>query len=29
MNNYVSISPIKSDLTNHKEMDPVKKWMEL
>ena len=29
MNNYVSITPIKSDLTNHKEMDPIKKWMEL
>jgi len=29
MNNYVSISPIQSDITNHKEMGPIKKWMEL
>ena len=29
MNNYVSISPIQSDLTNHKEMNIIKKWMEL
>jgi len=29
MNNYVSISPIQSDLTNHNELDPIKKWMEL
>ena len=29
MNNYVSISPIQSDLTNHNEIDPMKKWMEL
>ncbi|MDC0423493.1 5'/3'-nucleotidase SurE [Methylophilaceae bacterium] len=29
MNNYVSISPIQSDLTNHNEINPIKKWMEL
>jgi len=29
MNNYVSITPIQSDLTNHKEMGFIKKWMEL
>ena len=29
MNNYVSISPIQSDLTNHKETDSIKKWMKL
>jgi 5'-nucleotidase len=29
MNNYVSISPIQSDLTNYKETDLIKKWMKL
>ena len=29
INNYVSISPIQSDLTNHKEIEPIKKWMGL
>jgi 5'-nucleotidase len=29
INNYVSISPIQSDLTNYKETDLIKKWMKL
>jgi len=29
MNNYVSITPIQSDLTNYKKIDSIKKWMEL
>ena len=27
-NNYVSISPIQSDLTNYKEIDSIKKWLK-
>ena len=27
-NNYVSISPIQSDLTNYKEIDLIKKWIK-
>lgn len=26
--NYVSISPIQSDLTNYKEIDPLKQWVK-